>query len=190
MPNAPPLDIKPIAPKELTGKAARGGDAKWQLKYLPADTAEKFTNEVVPLACELAGIGTGSQWDNLTVAQVQTIVDRVYSTNKYVVRHKDVWTGLVRVNCPFCKPSMTTPTQIGYRLNDWHNGFGVHAEKVVQGYFEGDNRREVRRRVMRRMTRILWMIFRLLMAPCPQGPPLLPPFAHSISKPRWKSRIR
>ncbi|KAJ6626371.1 hypothetical protein B0H10DRAFT_2304101 [Mycena sp. CBHHK59/15] len=123
MPNAPPLDIKPIALKELTGKAARGGDAKWQLKHLPADTAEKFTNEVVPLACELAGVNsTGSQWDGLTVAQIQTIVDKVYGANKYVVRQKDVWTGL-----------------IGYRLHDWHNGFAAHAEKVVQGYFEGDN---------------------------------------------------
>ncbi|KAJ6621813.1 hypothetical protein B0H10DRAFT_1945080 [Mycena sp. CBHHK59/15] len=122
MPNAPPIAIKRVAPKELTGKAARGGDAKWTLKHLPPDTAEKFTNEVVPLAREQAGVGALSPWGGLTVAQIQVIVDKVYGTGVHIVGPKDVWVGL-----------------IGYRLHDWHNGFGAHAEKGTELFFTADD---------------------------------------------------
>ncbi|KAJ6583692.1 hypothetical protein B0H10DRAFT_2234784 [Mycena sp. CBHHK59/15] len=129
------LDIKPI---ELTGKAARGGDAKWQLKHLPEGTAAKFTDELVPLARELAGARiltsplnkqphtskdtpppARSPWDALTVKQIQGLVDKVYSAGKYTVKNRDVWVGLV-----------------GYRLSDWYSGLGAHAEKVVETMIE------------------------------------------------------
>ncbi|KAJ6598059.1 hypothetical protein B0H10DRAFT_1959477 [Mycena sp. CBHHK59/15] len=125
MPNAPPIAIKRVAPKELTGKAARGGDAKWTLKHLPPDTAEKFTNDVVPLAREQAGVGALSPWGGLTVAQIQVIVDKVYGTGVHIVGPKDVWVGL-----------------IGYRLHDWHNGFGAHAEKGAELFFTADDSEE------------------------------------------------
>ncbi|KAJ6595932.1 hypothetical protein B0H10DRAFT_2197280 [Mycena sp. CBHHK59/15] len=94
MPNAPPIVIKHVAPEELTGKAVRGGDAKWALKHLPPDAAEKFTNEVVPLARGQAGVGAVSPWGGLTVAQIQAIVDKVYGAGVHIVKPKDVWVGL------------------------------------------------------------------------------------------------
>ncbi|KAJ7877131.1 hypothetical protein B0H13DRAFT_2347293 [Mycena leptocephala] len=94
IPTAPPIHIKPIAPKKVTGKAAHGGDSKWTLKHLPDNTADKFTYNVVPLAREQAGAGTLSPWSGLTVAQIQVIIDKVYGADKYTVVPGDMWCGL------------------------------------------------------------------------------------------------
>jgi hypothetical protein len=42
----------------------RGGAAKWTLKHLPDGTSSEFTDEVVPLAIELAG--SLPPWTKLT----------------------------------------------------------------------------------------------------------------------------
>ncbi|KAJ7930654.1 hypothetical protein B0H13DRAFT_1858467 [Mycena leptocephala] len=122
IPTAPPIHIKPIAPKKVTGKAARGGDSKWTLKHLPDNTADKFTYDVVPLAREQVGAGTLSPWSGLTVAQIQVIIDKVYGADKYTVVPGDVWCGL-----------------IGYRLHDWHGGFATHSQKGIKIYLDGDD---------------------------------------------------
>ncbi|KAJ6517195.1 hypothetical protein C8R47DRAFT_1254521 [Mycena vitilis] len=112
------LTIKDV-PKELTGRAARGGNAKWTLKHLPAGTADQFTSEVVPLACEQAG--ALGPWRGLTVKQIQGVVDRVFGVDVYKVAPHDVWVGL-----------------IGYRLHNWHNGFATHSEKGFTGIIDND----------------------------------------------------
>ncbi|KAJ6607748.1 hypothetical protein B0H10DRAFT_542858 [Mycena sp. CBHHK59/15] len=118
-PAARSIAIKNVAPKELTGKAIRGGSAKWTLRHLPAGTGEEFTNEVVPLACEQAGLL--GPWMGLTVKQIQVIVDKVYGAGVHKVAPKDVWVGL-----------------IGYRLHNWRNGFATQGEKALQMLIDND----------------------------------------------------
>lgn len=78
----------------MTQKDARGGDKKWQLKHLPAGTADIFTKDVVPHAREKAG--TLNPWNTLSVRQIQDLVDEVYGNGQYVVTEDNVWFGLVR----------------------------------------------------------------------------------------------
>ena len=78
-----------------TQKAAQGGDAKWKLSHLPAQTDDLFKDLLVPLACEMAG--NLGPWEALPVTGVQRLVDRVYGPDQYVVAEDNVWFGLV---CP------------------------------------------------------------------------------------------
>jgi hypothetical protein len=78
-----------------TLKEAHGGSNKWALKHLPTGTADCFTNDVVPLARQKAG--TLDPWDNLSIQQVQDILDKVYGAKSYKVVEDGIWFGLVRV---------------------------------------------------------------------------------------------
>ncbi|KAJ7461418.1 hypothetical protein FB451DRAFT_1497055 [Mycena latifolia] len=109
-PAPPPITIQVVA--RVSRKQQRGGTAKWTLKHLPEDTAAEFTNEVVPLARELAG--TVAPWAGLTVKQIQGIVDKVYGPGVHKVTPDGAWAGL-----------------IGYRLSDWRSGIGTQATKGI-----------------------------------------------------------
>ncbi|KAF7348717.1 hypothetical protein MVEN_01390600 [Mycena venus] len=122
-PSAAPILIRPVPSKALTRKAVRGGNAKWTLRDLPAGTAAEFSNEVVPLACEQAGVI--APWDGLTQKQIQRIVDRVYGEGVHKVTEDGVWAGLIE-----------------YRLYDWRGGFGTQAVNGVEMYFNADNEDE------------------------------------------------
>ena len=78
-----------------TLKEAHGGSNKWALRHLPAGTADRFSSEVVPLVCKKAG--ALDPWDNLTIQQVQDIIDKVYGVESYKVVEEGVWFGLVSV---------------------------------------------------------------------------------------------
>jgi hypothetical protein len=88
----------------MTQKAARGGDAKWKLSHLPAQTDDSFKDLLVPLAREMAG--NLGPWEALPVTEVQNLVDRVYGADQYVVAEDNVWFGLVRPN--HCSSSVNT----------------------------------------------------------------------------------
>ncbi|KAJ7110512.1 hypothetical protein C8R44DRAFT_800159 [Mycena epipterygia] len=117
IPNSSIIVVKPL-PVRLTKKAQRNGAAKWTLKSLPAGSAEEFTNEVVPLARELAGT-IPHPWDALGDAQVQAILDRVYPEKKYKVEDNAAWVDL-----------------LGYRLSDWRSGMAAQAVKAVEALID------------------------------------------------------
>ncbi|KAJ7731387.1 hypothetical protein B0H16DRAFT_1696718 [Mycena metata] len=123
IPTAPVIAIQ-VIPTTTTRKAARGGLAKWNLRHLPAGTAAEFTNEVVPLARELAG--TLPPWANLTLKQCQGLVDKVYGEGKHIVTADGPWAGL-----------------IAYRLSDWRSNIGTHAGKglevLVDSWYDSDD---------------------------------------------------
>ncbi|KAJ6629423.1 hypothetical protein B0H10DRAFT_1987087, partial [Mycena sp. CBHHK59/15] len=73
------IAIQPAPPRAPTRKEIRGGSAKWTLKHLPQGTSSQFTDEVVPLACELVGSQQIKPWAKPTLAQIQAIIDRVFS---------------------------------------------------------------------------------------------------------------
>jgi hypothetical protein len=89
-----------IQPRAPTQKQLRGGSAKWALKHLPSGTSSQFTDEVVPLARELAGSQQLEPWTKLTVKQVQDIIDKVYGKGEYMVEASGPWMGLVRLQFP------------------------------------------------------------------------------------------
>ncbi|KAJ7911948.1 hypothetical protein B0H13DRAFT_2327803 [Mycena leptocephala] len=74
-------------------KQLLGGSAKWTLKHLPSGTSSQFTDEVVPLAGELAGSQL-EPWTKLTVKQVQDIIDKVYGKGEYIVEASGPWMSL------------------------------------------------------------------------------------------------
>lgn len=81
--------------KAQTKKDQRNGADHWSIKHLPEGADPTlFSDEVVPLARELAG--TIAPWTALSPVQIQGIVDRVYGVNKFEVTLGDVWCGLVR----------------------------------------------------------------------------------------------
>ncbi|KAJ7654892.1 hypothetical protein B0H17DRAFT_1099330 [Mycena rosella] len=89
---------------------------------LPAGTAHKFTEEVIPLAREL--LGTLDPWARLTIPQMQSVVDRVFKPplvqgkagpSLYKVTADNEWSGL-----------------LGYRTTDWHNNFAKGAVKAME----------------------------------------------------------
>ncbi|KAJ7255148.1 hypothetical protein C8J57DRAFT_1518076 [Mycena rebaudengoi] len=112
-----PITIQSIAPKAPTRKEIRGSSAKWTLKHLPPGTSSEFTEEVVPLACELAG--TLPPWMGLSVNQIQTIVDKVFGNSVHKVTADTTWVGL-----------------IGYRLSDWCSGIAAQAVKAIESIIE------------------------------------------------------
>lgn len=77
-----------MAAKPATRKAQRNDATKWTL------TSDEFTDEVVPLARELAG--TLAPWEGLTVKHIQDIVDKVYPEAEHEVTPESAWVGLVR----------------------------------------------------------------------------------------------
>ncbi|KAJ7194143.1 hypothetical protein GGX14DRAFT_576630 [Mycena pura] len=99
--------------KPLTKKAQRGDSRKWKLSHLPEGTAERFTNDVVPLMRER--LGTLKPWEGLTVEQVQLIVDRVYGAGTHEVTAAGAWFGLV-----------------AYRSTDYRSGFVAQAQKAME----------------------------------------------------------
>ncbi|KAJ6613719.1 hypothetical protein B0H10DRAFT_2221962 [Mycena sp. CBHHK59/15] len=111
------IAIQTIAPKPPTRKEARGGTAKWTLQHLPPGTTSEFTDEVVPLARELAG--TLAPWMGLTVKQIQHLVDRVFGEGVHEVTAESAWVGL-----------------IGYRLTDWRSGLATRGLKAVETLVE------------------------------------------------------
>ncbi|KAF7328299.1 hypothetical protein MSAN_02486900 [Mycena sanguinolenta] len=113
------ITIQPVPPRAPTRKELRGGSNKWHLKHLPTGTQAQFTDEVVPLACELAGSQQVPPWGKLSVAQVQGIVDKVYGANVHEVTAESAWMGL-----------------IGYRLNDWRHGIGARPHKFITSLVE------------------------------------------------------
>jgi hypothetical protein len=78
-----------------TLKAARNGDKKWKLCYLPGgvEVQSKFTNEVAPLVRKKAG--TLPPWDNPSVDDIQVIIGAVFGKGAYSVTEDNVWYGLV-----------------------------------------------------------------------------------------------
>lgn len=77
----------------MSKKDTRGGDEKWKLSHLPQGTGDNFTKYVVPLARRKAGMLL--PWADLSVPQIQTIVDEVFEVDEHIVQEDDVWTGLV-----------------------------------------------------------------------------------------------
>ncbi|KAJ7494907.1 hypothetical protein FB451DRAFT_1550594 [Mycena latifolia] len=125
------LDIVAVPPKPLTKKEQRGNARKWTLNHLPQGTAHQFTTEVVPLAREK--LGALAPWAKLSVAQIQTIVNKVYEKKeKGVVNGKPkpiihkvtddgVWAGL-----------------LAYRTHDWHSGFAAQSAKAMDALIQAD----------------------------------------------------
>lgn len=71
----------PKPSREPTKKELRGGSNKWQLKHLPEGAdPDAFTSMVAPLAKIKAG--TLDPWANLSVPQIQGIVDDVYGQSR------------------------------------------------------------------------------------------------------------
>ncbi|KAF7368104.1 hypothetical protein MSAN_00876600 [Mycena sanguinolenta] len=114
VPTASLIAIQPAPPRAPTLKELRGGSAKWHLKHLPIGTQLQFKEEVVPLACELAGSQQIAPWGKLTLSQLQSIVDRVYGKGEHTVTAESAWVGL-----------------IGYRLNDWRHGMAARPHKYI-----------------------------------------------------------
>ncbi|KAJ6561587.1 hypothetical protein B0H10DRAFT_2239869 [Mycena sp. CBHHK59/15] len=85
----------------------------------PPGTSDQFTDEVVPLACELAGSLEVKPWAKLTVVQIQAIIDRVYGEGEHVVTAEGPWVGLV-----------------SYRLNDWRHGIGAQPHKAMADFID------------------------------------------------------
>ncbi|KAJ6556914.1 hypothetical protein B0H10DRAFT_1967495 [Mycena sp. CBHHK59/15] len=86
LPTAPIIQIAPTPARPLTKKEQQNNAKKWALAHLPAGTDSLFTNELVPLACEL--LGTLPPWSSLTADHVQGLVNRVYGTKKDKPIHK------------------------------------------------------------------------------------------------------
>jgi hypothetical protein len=76
-------------------KAAQGGNAKWKLSHLPAQTDDLFKDTLMPLARKMAG--NLGPWEALPVMGVQRLVDHVYGPDQYVIAEDNVWFSLV---CP------------------------------------------------------------------------------------------
>ncbi|KAJ6612056.1 hypothetical protein B0H10DRAFT_2437177 [Mycena sp. CBHHK59/15] len=96
LPTAPIIQIAPTPARPLTKKEQHNNAKKWALAHLPAGTDSLFTNELVPLACEL--LGTLPPWSSLTADHVQGLVNRVYGTKKDKLIHKvsadGIWCGM------------------------------------------------------------------------------------------------
>ncbi|KAJ6457472.1 hypothetical protein C8R47DRAFT_1164089 [Mycena vitilis] len=127
-PSASLIAITAVAPKQPTKKAVRNGNTKWTLKDLPVGTAERFTNEVAPLAKELTG--EFDPWEGPSVKQVQHTVNRVFGLDDdgkpvHKVIKDDAWIGLVN-----------------YRLNDWRAGFPTQAGKGLASLFDPANQQD------------------------------------------------
>ncbi|KAF8801817.1 hypothetical protein BYT27DRAFT_7245062 [Phlegmacium glaucopus] len=116
----------------VTKKALRGGANKWNLNHLPGPEQQvvqkTFTQALVLLAKAIAG--TMVPWSELSVAHVQSLVDKAFGENLHVVWRDDVWCGLV-----------------SYRLNSWRNGFGTAAATAVKLYIQ-DNEENFENDVM------------------------------------------
>ncbi|KAG6823564.1 hypothetical protein H0H92_009767, partial [Tricholoma furcatifolium] len=113
---APTPMVKIVSTKHvLTKTEIRGGTKKWNLHHLPKGTSEAFTQKVVPRA--KAKVGTLAPWANLTIEDIQAIVDMVYGSGVHVVEAGDAWSDL-----------------ISYRIHNWRNGFASEACKVVDAY--------------------------------------------------------
>ncbi|KAJ6549570.1 hypothetical protein DFH09DRAFT_1086817 [Mycena vulgaris] len=110
---APVIAIQPVPSKAPSRTAQRQGAAKWTLKHLPSGTSDEFTNELVPLARDLAG--TLPPWTGLTVKQIQGLADRVYGPGVHTVTLESAWVGL-----------------IGYRLSDWRSGIASQATRGIE----------------------------------------------------------
>ncbi|KAJ6613533.1 hypothetical protein B0H10DRAFT_2191936 [Mycena sp. CBHHK59/15] len=113
------IAIQPAPPRAPTRKQLRGGSVKWTLKHLPTGTSSQFTDEVVPLACELVGSEQIKPWAKLTVAQIQGIVDRVFGEGVHEVTPDGAWVGL-----------------LGYRLNDWRHGIAAQPHKTMIDFID------------------------------------------------------
>ncbi|KAF7308079.1 hypothetical protein MKEN_01170300 [Mycena kentingensis (nom. inval.)] len=96
----------------LTATAIRGGDKKWTYNHLPPGTADRFKNEVIPLARER--VACKPPWTMPTVQEVQDLVDTVYGKGAWAVAEKSAWYGLT------C-----------YRISDWRTGFPTLAKAAV-----------------------------------------------------------
>ncbi|KAJ6522565.1 hypothetical protein B0H19DRAFT_1277263 [Mycena capillaripes] len=116
-PKAPLIVIQPIAPRVPSCKELCGGSDKWTLQHLPPGTAAEFTDEVIPLARELAG--NLQPWAGLTVKQIQALIDKVYGEDVHTMTAESAWVGL-----------------IGYRLTDWRSAFGTRALKGIDNLIE------------------------------------------------------
>jgi len=66
------------------------------------------------LARELVGSPKVKPWGELTITQIQAIVDSVYGEGEHVVTAEGPWVGLV-----------------SYHLNGWRNGLGAQPHKAM-----------------------------------------------------------
>ena len=87
-----------------TKKEARNGNLKWRLAHLPPGTDIMFTNHVVPLSKARAGEQVHA-WSELSVQQIQDIIDEVYGEGTHTVACNDAWSGLVSKIIYICKVS-------------------------------------------------------------------------------------
>ncbi|KAG6806524.1 hypothetical protein H0H92_011025, partial [Tricholoma furcatifolium] len=122
---APIPMVKIVSKKHAPTKTdIRGGTKKWNLYHLPQGTSDAFSDQVVPLA--KAKVGALAPWANLTIEDIQAIVDMVYGSGVHVVEAGDVWS-----------------TLISYRIHNWRNGFASEACKAVDAYFNDPDNFEV-----------------------------------------------
>ncbi|KAG6818584.1 hypothetical protein H0H92_002606, partial [Tricholoma furcatifolium] len=87
--------VKIVSTKHAPTKTdIRGGTKKWNLYHLPQGTSDAFSDQVVPLV--KAKVGTLEPWANLTIEDIQAIIDMVYGAGVHIVEAGDVWSTLVR----------------------------------------------------------------------------------------------
>ncbi|KAF8156506.1 hypothetical protein K438DRAFT_2026277 [Mycena galopus ATCC 62051] len=110
-----------IPPKPLTLKELRGGRNKWAMTDLPHGTAQRFNEELVPLARELMG-EHHDPWAQLSDEQLQSLIDLVFLEKDHDIKKH----GAV--------PNAKEP--LAYRLNDWRSSIGQQAVKAIQGMID------------------------------------------------------
>ena len=81
----------------VTKKALHGGANKWNLNHLSGPELQivqkTFTQVLVLLAKAMAG--TMVPWSELSLIHVQSLVDKAFGENMYIIEWDDVWCGLV-----------------------------------------------------------------------------------------------
>ncbi|KAF8799163.1 hypothetical protein BYT27DRAFT_7071855, partial [Phlegmacium glaucopus] len=111
-------DSKPKA--QPTKKTIRNGAKKWRLDHLPPGTDQAFTKYVVPLMKAKAG-ELEHPWAELSILQIQDMVNKVFGADTHAVVNEDVWCGLIT-----------------YRMSNWRNIFGSTAASAVKTYIESN----------------------------------------------------
>ncbi|KAF7292183.1 hypothetical protein MIND_01245800 [Mycena indigotica] len=106
----PKIDSVKISQKQL-----RGGGGKWTIAHLPPNAEPLFTRVFIPLTKEQISISESDPWLNLGVADMQTVIDRVYPNEGFIVKPKEAWFHLVH-----------------YRAVDYRRGFLDQAKKAFE----------------------------------------------------------
>ncbi|KAF7334119.1 hypothetical protein MVEN_02317700 [Mycena venus] len=124
---------RPIVVKFVSKKEQRGGKNKWQESDLPSAARDRF-KIVLLLMKELHGTSENF-WHNPTVAQVQSVVSRVFGDGKYLVVKDGVWYDL-----------------ISYRLSNYRRKLAVWALTTMQYIIRDAHKRKTKKEEKARKT--------------------------------------